>query len=103
MNKHLPAPNKLDYFSLGKKIQLKDCHCLNDDWLISLGKHHPECFTLDHCHDKNKRISEVGLKQFFQYCEGYLKVMSTLNIKFCFVFVIIASWEIFMIFHYNLM
>ncbi|XP_039225766.1 uncharacterized protein LOC120320256 isoform X3 [Crotalus tigris] len=66
--------------SFWKKIQLKDCHCLNDDWLISLGKHHPECFTLDHCHDKNKRISEVGLKQFFQYCEGYLKA---LNIKNC--------------------
>ncbi|XP_063152782.1 F-box/LRR-repeat protein 2-like [Candoia aspera] len=63
-----------------KKIQLKDCHCLNDDWLISLGKHHPERFTLDHCHDKDQRISEVGLKQFFQYCEGFLK---ELNIKNC--------------------
>ncbi|XP_070598823.1 uncharacterized protein [Erythrolamprus reginae] len=66
--------------SLWKKIQLKDCHCLNDDWLIGLGKHHPECFTLDHCHDKDQRISEVGFKQFFQYCEGYLK---ELNIKNC--------------------
>ncbi|XP_026530649.1 LOW QUALITY PROTEIN: uncharacterized protein LOC113416787 [Notechis scutatus] len=64
---------------LWKKIQLKDCHCLNNDWLISLGKHHPECFTLDHCHDKDHRISEVGLKQFFQYCEGYLKELSIKN------------------------
>ncbi|KAM6473722.1 uncharacterized protein PHA67_006393 [Liasis olivaceus] len=66
--------------SFWKKIQLKNCHCLNDDWLIRLGKHHPECFTLDHCHDKEQRISEVGLKQFFQYCEGSLK---ELNIKNC--------------------
>ncbi|ETE64956.1 hypothetical protein L345_09276, partial [Ophiophagus hannah] len=72
--------NVIAIVTVRKKIQLKDCHCLNNDWLISLGKHHPECFTLDHCHDKDQRISEVGLKQFFQYCEGYLK---ELNIKNC--------------------
>ncbi|KAH0628238.1 hypothetical protein JD844_009121 [Phrynosoma platyrhinos] len=66
----------LDIFSIGKEIQLINCHCLNDNWLITLGKRHPQCFTLDHCHDEAQRVTAVGLKQFFQQCEGSLKVMS---------------------------
>nr|XP_060618131.1 uncharacterized protein LOC132767326 [Anolis sagrei ordinatus] len=66
--------------SLWKEIQLINCHCLNDDWLITLGNHHPQRFTLDHCHDESQNITGVGLKWFFQQCEGSLK---ELNIRSC--------------------
>ncbi|XP_034955635.1 uncharacterized protein LOC118076759 isoform X2 [Zootoca vivipara] len=66
--------------SFWKEIHLTNCHCLNDEWLISLGSHHPQCFTLDHCHDEAQRITDVGLKQFFQHCGESLK---ELNIKSC--------------------
>ncbi|XP_053264162.1 uncharacterized protein LOC128423245 isoform X3 [Podarcis raffonei] len=66
--------------SFWKEIHLTNCHCLNDEWLISLGSRHPQCFTLDHCHDEAQRITEVGLKQFFQHCGESLK---ELNIKNC--------------------
>nr|XP_008101468.1 PREDICTED: uncharacterized protein LOC103277653 isoform X2 [Anolis carolinensis] len=66
--------------SLWKEIQLTNCHCLNDDWLITLGSHHPQRFTLDHCHDESQNITRVGLKRFFQHCEGSLK---ELNIRNC--------------------
>ncbi|XP_053158571.1 uncharacterized protein LOC128347663 isoform X2 [Hemicordylus capensis] len=63
-----------------KEIQLTDCRCLNDDWLANLGNRHPQHFTLDHCHDETQRITDVGLKQFFQHCKSSLK---ELNIKSC--------------------
>ncbi|CAI5786917.1 XP_028604653.1LOW QUALITY PROTEIN: uncharacterized protein LOC114606489 [Podarcis lilfordi] len=66
--------------SFWKEIHLTNCHCLNDERLISLGSRHPRCFTLDHCHDEAQRITEVGLKLFFQHCGESLK---ELNIKSC--------------------
>ncbi|XP_028604653.2 uncharacterized protein LOC114606489 isoform X3 [Podarcis muralis] len=66
--------------SFWKEIHLTNCHCLNDEWLISLGSRHPQCFTLDHCHDEAQRITDAGLKQFFQHCGESLK---ELNIKSC--------------------
>ncbi|KAJ6669627.1 hypothetical protein lerEdw1_000176 [Lerista edwardsae] len=66
--------------SFWKEIKLIDCHCLNDDWLTTLGNHHPQCFTLDHCHGEHQRVTDEGLKQFFHHCKGSLKV---LNIKGC--------------------
>ncbi|XP_061483167.1 uncharacterized protein LOC133385023 isoform X2 [Rhineura floridana] len=66
--------------SFWKAIQLTNCHCLNDDWLIHLGNRHPQRFTLDHCHDDSWKITDVGLRQFFQHCERSLK---ELNINSC--------------------
>ncbi|XP_077202594.1 uncharacterized protein LOC143841928 [Paroedura picta] len=65
--------------SFWKEIKLLNCHCLNDDWLISLGSRHPQHFTLDHCHSENQRITDVGLRQFFQQCKGSLKELSVKN------------------------
>ncbi|KAJ7335572.1 hypothetical protein JRQ81_013513 [Phrynocephalus forsythii] len=63
-----------------KDIRLTDCHCLNDNWLVPLGNHHPQRFTLDHCHDEAQKITDVGLRQFFQHCGGSL---TELSIKSC--------------------
>ncbi|XP_025058298.1 uncharacterized protein LOC106722119 [Alligator sinensis] len=59
------------------QIHIVDCHCLNDEWLIRLGLHHPQCFSLYHCHDETWRITEEGLKQFFQHCKESLKELNT--------------------------
>ncbi|XP_078242247.1 uncharacterized protein LOC110089640 isoform X2 [Pogona vitticeps] len=63
-----------------KDIQLTGCHCLNDDWLVPLGNRHPKRFTLDHCRDEAQKITDMGLRQFFQHCGGSLMELS---IKSC--------------------
>ncbi|XP_073201176.1 uncharacterized protein [Lepidochelys kempii] len=63
-----------------REIQIVDCHCLNDEWLIQLGLHHPQCFTLYHCHDETQSITHKGLMKFFQHCRDSLK---ELNITSC--------------------
>ncbi|XP_039400661.1 uncharacterized protein LOC120408123 [Mauremys reevesii] len=59
--------------SFWRQIQILDCHCLNDEWLIHLGLHHPQCFTLYHCHDETQSITHKGLMKFFQHCRDSLK------------------------------
>ncbi|XP_067425409.1 uncharacterized protein [Emydura macquarii macquarii] len=66
--------------SFWRQIQIADCHCLNDEWLISLGLHHPRCFTLYHCYDETQSITHKGLKKFFQHCGESL---TELNITSC--------------------
>ncbi|KAM7166583.1 uncharacterized protein RBU57_007388 [Macrochelys suwanniensis] len=66
--------------SFWKQIQIVDCHCLNDEWLIHLGLHHPQCFTLYHCRDETQSITHKGLNKFFQHCRDTLK---ELNITSC--------------------
>ncbi|XP_053888630.1 uncharacterized protein LOC128839568 isoform X2 [Malaclemys terrapin pileata] len=62
--------------SFWRHIQILDCHCLNDEWLIHLGLHHPQCFTLYHCHDETQSITHKGLMKFFQHCRDSLKELS---------------------------
>ncbi|CAM4575007.1 unnamed protein product [Caretta caretta] len=66
--------------SFWREIQIVDCHCLNDEWLIQLGLHHPQCFTLYHCRDETQSITHKGLMKFFQHCRDSLK---ELNITSC--------------------
>nr|XP_025040460.1 uncharacterized protein LOC106732012 isoform X1 [Pelodiscus sinensis] len=70
----------VNWHGKGRQIQIADCRCLNDKWLISLGLHHPQYFTLHHCNDETQSITHKGLKKFFQHCRDSLK---ELNITSC--------------------
>ncbi|XP_074055070.1 uncharacterized protein LOC141496420 [Macrotis lagotis] len=60
--------------SFWKRIHISDCHSLNDDSLITLGRHHPQALTLHRCHDDIEAITDQGLKQFFHHCRESLKI-----------------------------
>ncbi|XP_074052774.1 F-box and leucine-rich repeat protein 13-like [Macrotis lagotis] len=66
--------------SFWKRIHISDCHSLNDDSLITLGRHHPQALTLHRCHDDIEAITDQGLKQFFHHCRESLK---ELNVTSC--------------------
>ncbi|XP_072461291.1 uncharacterized protein [Notamacropus eugenii] len=66
--------------SFWKRIHISDCYSLNDDWLVTLGRHHPQSLTLHRCHDDIQAITDQGLKQFFHHCRESLK---ELNVTSC--------------------
>uniref|UniRef100_A0A4X2L6U8 F-box domain-containing protein n=2 Tax=Vombatus ursinus TaxID=29139 RepID=A0A4X2L6U8_VOMUR len=66
--------------SFWKRIYISDCHSLNDTWLVTLGRHHPQSLTLHRCHDDIHAITDQGLKQFFHHCSESLK---ELNVTSC--------------------
>ncbi|XP_074136237.1 uncharacterized protein LOC141550009 isoform X2 [Sminthopsis crassicaudata] len=66
--------------SFWKRIHVSDCHSLNDNWLVSLGRHHPQSLTLRRCHDDIQAITDQGLKQFFHHCRESLE---ELNVTSC--------------------
>uniref|UniRef100_A0A7N4V588 F-box domain-containing protein n=2 Tax=Sarcophilus harrisii TaxID=9305 RepID=A0A7N4V588_SARHA len=66
--------------SFWKRIHVSDCHSLNDNWLVTLGRHHPQSLTLRRCHDDIQAITDQGLKQFFHHCRESLE---ELNVTSC--------------------
>ncbi|KAE8633165.1 hypothetical protein XENTR_v10001805 [Xenopus tropicalis] len=67
--------------SLWKIIEITNCHSLNDDYLASIGHHHPESLKLNHCHDSGQCITDEGLRQLFQNCKDFLKELKITNVS----------------------
>ncbi|XP_029472603.1 uncharacterized protein LOC115099247 isoform X2 [Rhinatrema bivittatum] len=65
--------------TLWRKIQITNCHSLNDEWLISIGLRHPQSFALYRCHDEARGTTDEGLTQFFRNCKDSLKELNITN------------------------
>ncbi|XP_067886116.1 uncharacterized protein [Heterodontus francisci] len=66
--------------TLWKTIQIENCNCLNDDWLVNIGHRQPQSLRLYRCNDRTKSITDSGLRELFSLCKDSLM---ELNVTSC--------------------